>query len=442
MVAIHSLRGPKEKGGMQHEEGNALVGSPLLAPSKLSLSALDADTDGKVGREIRACMRVIAQGSEASCQAPAHEGYVLKKKRKSDSWRKYWAVLDASGTFHYHRGSKTSRPSGKFPVAFASVQRIDSEDRLVEKQAKKDSGVCSLRLSIWSAKRQFVFSAERDDDVQAWVDALDQLVKDKYTDSEVADKAEAARRLLPLIDEQECIQKDRYVYLRTVLAQSGLLGYNQPKKLKEGYLDVRLDDGADAWRKMYFVLHKKYLNYYRVEDKKIPYGVIALKFMTNVEEESEGGERFLLTTPLRTFHLRAKHNVAMKEWVYATKTASQSKGEVVEAIALADVGGDAPAINGRISFEYRERNKSKSFTLAPGKIATIGRASSSALKVSDINVSRNHGKVEFPRDSAPVYYDLGSSKGSFINGQPVQAQALRVGDELRLGDIVFTIQAK
>mmetsp|Transcript_3246 Transcript_3246/g.11327 ORF Transcript_3246/g.11327 Transcript_3246/m.11327 type:complete len:427 (+) Transcript_3246:156-1436(+) len=424
----------------QHNE--PLVGGSLMVPSTLSLSALDTDTDGKVGKEIKVCMRVIAANANASGSGSSHEGYLLKKKRKSDSWRKYWAVLDSSGTFHYHRNSKTSRPAGKFQVAYASVQRLASEDALAEKQSKKESDVCGLRLSIWSAKRQFVFSAESDAAVEAWVSALDQLIHSKYSDSEISDKAEAARRLLPLINEQECIQKDRYVYLRTVLAQSGLLGYNQPKKLKEGYLDVRLDDDEGAWRKMYFILHKKYLNYYRVEDKKIPYGVVALKFMTSVEEESDGGDCFLLSTPLRTFSLKAKHNVAMKEWVYAMKTASQSKGEIVEAARLAEVGSDAPAIHGKVVFQYREGGRSKSFSLAPGKIATIGRSSSSNLKVSDINVSRNHGKVEFPRDSAPVYYDLGSTKGSFINDHQVQAQALRVGDELRLGDLIFTIQAK
>ena len=93
------------------EHGEPLVGSSLLAPSKLSISALDADTEGKVAKEIKACMRVIAAGADGSGQGPSHEGYLLKKKRKSDSWRKYWAVLDASGNFHYHRGSKVDLPA-------------------------------------------------------------------------------------------------------------------------------------------------------------------------------------------------------------------------------------------------------------------------------------------------------------------------------------------
>jgi hypothetical protein len=63
------------------------------------------------------------------------------------------------------------------------------------------------------------------------------------------------------------MQVERYRYLTSVLAQAGFLSVYGPAKLKEGYLKLKHDDSEGSWRKVYFVLHKRYLNYYKIDDK-------------------------------------------------------------------------------------------------------------------------------------------------------------------------------
>jgi hypothetical protein len=83
----------------------------------------------------------------------------------------------------------------------------------------------------------------------------------------------------------------------------------------------------------------------------------------------------------------------------------------------------------------------------------IGRSSSSGSMAPDIDladadgaglgVSRLHMALRYEEaDNAVHIYDLGSSNGSFINGQrlhPKEIRILRNGDELRLGRLVLRV---
>ncbi len=68
---------------------------------------------------------------------------------------------------------------------------------------------------------------------------------------------------------------------------------------------------------------------------------------------------------------------------------------------------------------------------------TLGRAGECDLILGDQGVSRSHARVASSADGATIE-DLGSSNGTFVNGQPVEgAQALRDGDEITLGGAVI-----
>lgn len=76
--------------------------------------------------------------------------------------------------------------------------------------------------------------------------------------------------------------------------------------------------------------------------------------------------------------------------------------------------------------------------LPPGK-TLIGRGADCDIRLLSSSVSRKHGLFEVAGDEL-TFSDLGSSNGSFINGQPVKtAVSLRSGDELRMGDFRFTV---
>jgi serine phosphatase RsbU (regulator of sigma subunit) len=69
----------------------------------------------------------------------------------------------------------------------------------------------------------------------------------------------------------------------------------------------------------------------------------------------------------------------------------------------------------------------------------VGRASHNHLVLNDNRLSRQHARVASERDGF-VVYDLGSSNGTFVNGQTVRRQRIDVGDEVRFGPFVFTVQ--
>jgi hypothetical protein len=69
-----------------------------------------------------------------------------------------------------------------------------------------------------------------------------------------------------------------------------------------------------------------------------------------------------------------------------------------------------------------------------GPEITIGRESTNTIAINDVEVSRKHALMEL-RGSAYMIQDLGSTNGTFINGQRVTGpQALNPGDSLSLGE--------
>lgn len=73
----------------------------------------------------------------------------------------------------------------------------------------------------------------------------------------------------------------------------------------------------------------------------------------------------------------------------------------------------------------------------------IGRDADCALSIQDSKVSRNHAKIDcFNLDDASletrvVLTDLGSTNGTFVNGQPVSQIELRDQDRISIGPVLF-----
>jgi len=75
-------------------------------------------------------------------------------------------------------------------------------------------------------------------------------------------------------------------------------------------------------------------------------------------------------------------------------------------------------------------------------IIKVGKLPSSHLRLDDASVSRIHAVIERSSEGEVYIIDLGSSKGTMVNGQKVNKQKLQSGDEILLGDIriVFTVE--
>jgi hypothetical protein len=75
-----------------------------------------------------------------------------------------------------------------------------------------------------------------------------------------------------------------------------------------------------------------------------------------------------------------------------------------------------------------------------GRPVTIGRADDNALVITDLRVSRHHGRLQ-ARRGALVYTDMESTNGSFVNGHPVREVVLGEGDRIQVGDTVLVVES-
>jgi pSer/pThr/pTyr-binding forkhead associated (FHA) protein len=72
--------------------------------------------------------------------------------------------------------------------------------------------------------------------------------------------------------------------------------------------------------------------------------------------------------------------------------------------------------------------------------ASLGRAQDNDVHVPDEHASRHHARIDV-QQGAYVISDLGSANGTFVNNQRIQRQALRDGDEIRIGDTVLRFRS-
>lgn len=71
----------------------------------------------------------------------------------------------------------------------------------------------------------------------------------------------------------------------------------------------------------------------------------------------------------------------------------------------------------------------------------VGRGPESVLWLEDDTVSRAHARIRIARESATLE-DLSSKNGTFLRGRRIEAcEALRDGDEIRVGDVPLRFRA-
>ena len=88
-----------------------------------------------------------------------------------------------------------------------------------------------------------------------------------------------------------------------------------------------------------------------------------------------------------------------------------------------------------LTFEvYKGKELIQTLTLSQD-IIKVGKLSSSHLRIEDESVSRMHAVIEVTSPGEITIIDLGSTRGTLVNGQKVNKQKLKSGDELLLGDI-------
>src|SRR5512142_3290975 len=81
----------------------------------------------------------------------------------------------------------------------------------------------------------------------------------------------------------------------------------------------------------------------------------------------------------------------------------------------------------------------QSFELREGAALVVGRAPTSDIPIFDPTISRRHAEVQV--DDLGVHVrDLGSSNGTFLNGNKVDTASLALGDVVTFGKVAFQVQ--
>lgn len=87
---------------------------------------------------------------------------------------------------------------------------------------------------------------------------------------------------------------------------------------------------------------------------------------------------------------------------------------------------------------FRQDGQQRSFSVTRD-ITVIGRREDCDLRIPLGDVSRKHCRVILDGDAIRVE-DLGSSNGTFRNGERIQQSDLAAGDTLQVGPVAFVVQ--
>lgn len=81
------------------------------------------------------------------------------------------------------------------------------------------------------------------------------------------------------------------------------------------------------------------------------------------------------------------------------------------------------------------------FLLSPGGVIGIGRGSDCNLKLEDAKISSRHCRFFYKKDRLEIS-DLDSKNGTYLNGIRVDRSEVFIGDEVRIGDSIISLDEK
>jgi len=301
----------------------------------------------------------------ASLQSGQCFGWLMHQGKFKGSWKKAWFVLEGNYLFQYKSDTAPS-PKKAYFVSYVSAERSTAEELEEEKlPAEKyitrlEDSACSLRLQLYSPGITKVLSAPSEETLNKWLAALEASVKASTRPEALEAKDVAAKELKPLLVAQMCAEVDHYLAMMDNLRRMGLSGdanlrfdQDDPRKsanvAKSGKLKMLKEQmGVKVWQKFYFVLLGDTVYYYSSRKSKkiteemkagggddkddddddhddkedvndMPWkGCINLTFATFGEcppEISKKPRVFSLKTPLRTFYIKARHEVDAEDWM-------------------------------------------------------------------------------------------------------------------------------
>ena len=222
-----------------------------------------------------------------------------------------------------------------------------AEETSAKYMEKLEEKACSLRINVYTPDKTKVLTASSEEIMNAWVTKLDETVATACNarPGMLEAKKEAAEAMKPLMMAQTFAEVDTYHILIGNLRSAGLLGGDDDprhsddiaKAGKMKMLKSSMDE--NVWQKFYFVMVDKTIYYYKSRKKKeggnydeeddeeeddedtndMPwkgcFNVTVATVGAAPTAISSKAKVFQIKTPLRTFILKARHEVDAEEWM-------------------------------------------------------------------------------------------------------------------------------
>lgn len=69
----------------------------------------------------------------------------------------------------------------------------------------------------------------------------------------------------------------------------------------------------------------------------------------------------------------------------------------------------------------------------------VGRGKAATMRVSHETISRRHAELRLGANGKLELLDLGSSNGSYVNGEQIESAPVQDGDEIRFGSVRYQL---
>jgi hypothetical protein len=325
--------------------------SPLMTPGgEAQELTLDHAGYDKLSKTLQAPMGNLAPPRPpANAQDGELYGYLMHQGKFRGAWKKAYFVIKAPYLFQYAK-AEDPVPKKAYYISFAFSEKMAAEAIAEETKAKYmvklEEKACSLRINVYTPNKVKVLTAPSEDTMNLWVSKLEESVAAACAPRPgmLEQKHAAAEKMKPLLMAQSFSEVDQYQKLMKTLTSSGLIaGDDDPRHSDEiakagkmKMLKSTLDE--NEWQKFYFVMVGKTIYYYKSrkqkkganydddddEDDDEDHNDMPWKGCFNVTVATVGAapasvsskaKVFQVKTPLRTFILKARHEVDAEEWM-------------------------------------------------------------------------------------------------------------------------------
>lgn len=291
---------------------------------------------------LRACPKAKVAAptvKKANYSAPVRQSGWLSWATPSGSIKRYYELV---GTYLIrYSDEKATKGTAIFPTFAHGIEAIVEGAQDVSKEFIADMENRGSSFYLYTPTRTMTLYASNLDDQKAWLAAVKDAMGEAFSADEVKAKEGAQAAMRPLLLDQATIQFKRMNVILSNLRAAGFVAeQDKVKSKKKGYLEFQRVEFEDEqfyadlltdekpeeaqFSKMYCVLRSDQTIVYGAtehEAKSDPEGIISLNHLHVVLDtdtiEKTGKMVFSLVTPLRTFVMKAAHQVALEEWLRA-----------------------------------------------------------------------------------------------------------------------------